>query len=823
MDKREFNDQVEGRNAVLELLESDRDINKIFISDGEKHGSINKIIALAKEKKVIINEVSKNKLNQMSQTENNQGVIAIVPPFNYCEIDDILDLAKNRNEKPFVLILDGIEDPHNLGSIIRTAETAGVHGIIIPKRRAANVNSTVAKVSAGAVEYMKIARVNNINDAINTLKENDIWICGTDMNTDKYYYDEDFTGGIGIVIGSEGYGMSRLVKENCDFLVKIPMKGKITSLNASVSAGIVMYEVVKQRIRIKNNPRRSCICMKSKKKILLIIIPIVIILIIAAIIAVLYFTTDLFKSNEELFWKYFAKNQDVFDVIKNDKQAEQSQFKTNNSYTSDGNLSLVIAQGENSSKQLDVVTTARHDVNTSRTYADATLKNGDIDLFKASYINSGDIYAVSCDEIFQGYVGTENSGLTQLAANFGIENFPDSINVNEYTNLLDVTDEEWAHISETYLPVIMNVISEESYTKSSQEIQVNGQTYNANIYGIQITGENLKQLIINGLTTLRGDTQTLVMLSNKLSTLGLGIEYTDTSNLALKIDELIDNMQNVTIEDNLYINVYENNGEVIRTEINLENTINLVYDRTSSSSSLTIDLIGTMTEQEIIDESIDNTNITDANNMSGDVTTYNANNETDNTATNENVVDNEDTIVSMENTESMNTTVEENVNGNSALEGNSIAGENNGITDSSDEVIDLSTTQDKSGSSTRIVITKNNTDNLTTNTIEIVPDSNIPNENITITINMSNVQNDSINNSYEIVTNTINGEQTETLTITYDNNTIKADQVEEIPELTGSNTAIASNYDANTFNTFLTNWANLFMNKLSEKLTVLGF
>ena len=243
----EFNDQVEGRNAVLELLESDRDINKIFISDGEKHGSINKIIALAKEKKVIINEVSKAKLNQMSQTENNQGVIAIVPPFNYCEIEDILDLAKDRNEKPFVLILDGIEDPHNLGSIIRTAETAGVHGIIIPKRRAANVNSTVAKVSAGAVEYMKIARVNNINDAINTLKENDIWICGTDMNTDKYYYNEDFTGGIGIVIGSEGYGMSRLVKENCDFLVKIPMKGKITSLNASVSAGIVMYEVVKQR------------------------------------------------------------------------------------------------------------------------------------------------------------------------------------------------------------------------------------------------------------------------------------------------------------------------------------------------------------------------------------------------------------------------------------------------------------------------------------------------------------------------------------------------------------------------------------------------
>ncbi len=242
-----FEDQVEGRNAVLELLESNRDINKIYIADGEKHGSIHKIIALAKERKVILNEISRAKLNQMAQTENNQGVIAIVPPFDYCEIEDILETAKERNEKPFILILDGIEDPHNLGSIIRTAETAGVHGIIIPKRRACGVNSTVAKVSAGAVEYMKVARVNNINDAIEELKENDVWICGTDMEAKKYYNEEDYTGGIGIVIGSEGFGMSRLVKENCDFLVKIPMKGKITSLNASVSAGIVMYEVVKQR------------------------------------------------------------------------------------------------------------------------------------------------------------------------------------------------------------------------------------------------------------------------------------------------------------------------------------------------------------------------------------------------------------------------------------------------------------------------------------------------------------------------------------------------------------------------------------------------
>ena len=247
IEEKEYVDQIEGRNAVLELLESGRDINKIYVLEGEKYGSINKIIAKAKERKIIINEISRAKLNQMAQTENNQGVIAVVPPFNYCEVEDILEEAKRKNTKPFILILDGIEDPHNLGSIIRTAETAGVDGIIIPKRRAAGVNSTVAKVSAGAVEYMKIARVNNITDTINYLKENDVWICGTDMNTDKYYYDEDFTGGIAIVIGSEGFGISRLVKENCDFLVKIPMKGKITSLNASVSAGIIMYEVVKQR------------------------------------------------------------------------------------------------------------------------------------------------------------------------------------------------------------------------------------------------------------------------------------------------------------------------------------------------------------------------------------------------------------------------------------------------------------------------------------------------------------------------------------------------------------------------------------------------
>lgn len=246
--EKSYDDQVEGRNSVLELLESGKDINKIFVTKGEKHGSINKIIAIAKERKIIVVEKDKRQMEEMAGTENYQGVIAIVPPFEYCEIEDILEEAKKRNEEPFVLILDGIEDPHNLGSIIRTAETAGVHGIIIPKRRAASVNSTVNKVSAGAVEHMKIARVTNISDSIEKLKEEGLWICGTDINTDKYYYNQDLTGPLAIVIGNEGSGMSEKVRKNCDFLVKIPMKGKVTSLNASVSTGIVVYEAVKQRI-----------------------------------------------------------------------------------------------------------------------------------------------------------------------------------------------------------------------------------------------------------------------------------------------------------------------------------------------------------------------------------------------------------------------------------------------------------------------------------------------------------------------------------------------------------------------------------------------
>lgn len=244
-EEKDYEDIVAGRNAVLELLKSDKDINKIFIERGEKHGSIKEIIAKAKEQKIVLVEVDKNKLDSMA--ENHQGVVAVVPPFNYCEVEDILELARSKNEDPFIVVLDGIEDPHNLGSIIRTAETAGVHGVIIPKRRNATVNSTVTKVSAGATTYMKIARVNNLNETIRKLKEEGLWVIGTDGYAKTLYYNQDLKGPLAIIVGSEGYGMSKLVKDNADILIKIPMKGEITSLNASVSAGIIIYEAVKQR------------------------------------------------------------------------------------------------------------------------------------------------------------------------------------------------------------------------------------------------------------------------------------------------------------------------------------------------------------------------------------------------------------------------------------------------------------------------------------------------------------------------------------------------------------------------------------------------
>ena len=240
--------KVEGRNAVIELLKSDRTVNKIMVARGDRQGSINEILKLAKQSRIIVTEVDRNKLDTISETKHHQGVLAFVAPIEYKDVDYILNVAKERGEEPFILIADEIEDPHNLGALIRSAEVAGCHGVIIPKRRAVAVTEVVSKVSVGATEYMPIARVNNINDTIRELKDKGVWIVGTDGSADTIYYKQDLTGPIAIVVGSEGRGMNKLTMKNCDFLVKIPMMGKITSLNASVSGGIVLFEALKQRL-----------------------------------------------------------------------------------------------------------------------------------------------------------------------------------------------------------------------------------------------------------------------------------------------------------------------------------------------------------------------------------------------------------------------------------------------------------------------------------------------------------------------------------------------------------------------------------------------
>lgn len=241
---------VEGRNPVIEVLKSGRTIEKLYVAKGNVEGSIKVILSMAKEKGYVVSEVDKRKLDEMSTTGSHQGVIAIVSPYAYSSIDDMIEYAKEKGEDPFIMILDEIEDPHNLGSIVRSANICGVHGVIIPKRRSALVTATVIKSSAGAIEHTRIAKVTNINQAIEELKKKGMWIAGTDMDG-EVCYKSNLKGPMAIVIGSEGKGISKLVKENCDLIISIPMRGEINSLNASVAAGIVMYEVMRQRGSVK--------------------------------------------------------------------------------------------------------------------------------------------------------------------------------------------------------------------------------------------------------------------------------------------------------------------------------------------------------------------------------------------------------------------------------------------------------------------------------------------------------------------------------------------------------------------------------------------
>ena len=240
--------QLEGRNALTEALRSGRTIDKVFIASGDTDKGLQRLAAQAKEAGAVIVPVDRRKLDMMSTTHSHQGVIAVAAAREYFSIDDILQEAADRGEAPLIVICDELSDPHNLGAIIRSAECAGAHGVIIPKRRSVGLTATVAKASAGGIEYMKVAKVSNINNAIAELKEKGVWIFGTAAEGSVPMYKADLTGPAAIVIGNEGDGMSQLVRKNCDMLVHIPMKGRISSLNASAAASILLYEAVRQRI-----------------------------------------------------------------------------------------------------------------------------------------------------------------------------------------------------------------------------------------------------------------------------------------------------------------------------------------------------------------------------------------------------------------------------------------------------------------------------------------------------------------------------------------------------------------------------------------------
>lgn len=241
---------IYGRNAVLEAFRSGKTIDRLYVQEGVADGTLQSILRTAKKTDAVINFVNKDRLNKYAEGDKHQGVVAMAAAYNYAEVEDILNAAKEKEEPPFIIVLDDIEDPHNLGAIIRTANQAGAHGVIIPKRHAVGLTATVARTSAGAINYTPVAKVTNISRTIEELKEKGIWFACADMSG-ELMYNCNLTGAIGLVIGSEGNGVSRLVKEKCDFVVKIPMFGQIDSLNASVAAGVLSYEIVRQRMNTK--------------------------------------------------------------------------------------------------------------------------------------------------------------------------------------------------------------------------------------------------------------------------------------------------------------------------------------------------------------------------------------------------------------------------------------------------------------------------------------------------------------------------------------------------------------------------------------------
>ena len=460
-----------------------------------------------------------------------------------------------------------------------------------------------------------------------------------------------------------------------------------------------------------------------KKKVLLIVIPIVVLLVIGVAIAVLYFTTDLFKSPSELFWKYFAQAESAMNILENDNWTSQNSLKANNSYTSNGQLALTISQGENSSKILNIETTARHDANNGRTYADATLKNGDIDLFQVSYINSGDVYAVRCADVLENYIGIRNSGLKALAMQYGLDaqNIPDSMDFNELLNTELLTEEQKNHIINTYLPIISNNLVDLQYAKASEQVTVFNNLIEADKYSVNITGENLKQILVEMLNTLKTDTETLTIINSSYSN-----STANSQALVQSIDQLVQQINQNTIEESMTIDVYVNNGKTVKININFGNIFEATYDVLDNSEEITINIVTTSTLLN-------------------------------------------------------------------------------------------------SSQTTSIVLSKTTANGVTTNRIEYIPDASYADSRIELEMNLAPAGSNSMSNSYEFSILYGNGGIKQNIQMNYTTNTSIVPQVEEIMELTNSNTVIANNYAPEEFTTFLNNWGTMVNSEFTEKMNTIGF
>ena len=485
----------------------------------------------------------------------------------------------------------------------------------------------------------------------------------------------------------------------------------------------------------------------KKKKILLIVLPIIFVIIVLGLLAILYFTTDMFKSNEQLFSKYFVQNGELFSMLENENTKTLNEFKKNNTYNMTGDLTTTLQDGSNV-QEIKATTAARHDTQTGRTYSELTLKNGDADTLKFSYINSEDIYAIKCDDIIANYIGIRNNGLNQFMQNMGVSdvsNVPSSVDFTILSSISDITEEQKQHIINTYSKTIQESISKDKYTKiGKKDITVGGANYNTNAYKVEIDGDTLKQIVTNCLTTLKDDNATLVVLSNKFAALGLDENYTDITKISNKVSDIITKIQQDNSNDtNISITVYENKGKNVRTEIEL--------NENNTEEILSSDNIIENSTQTVQENTTNNT--------------YNI---TIDTTTNGSKKNADITILSNKTKNSSQGT-------------------------SNDETNTMQISLSKSQSDSRII-----------NEITVIPNTNNAAQTFTVTTTIGSENGNSINNSSDVTANiSSDGINVQTIQSSYNQTIEKAEQVNEIMELKNSNTVIANNYSKEQLLPFL--------------------